>query len=109
MELNQIFEIEQYKEAVEFANKYGYTIKEIKDSNPRKFQIVEVIISEKELKLYRIEELKQKLFNTDYQAIKYAEGELSEEEYAPMRIQRKLWRDEINQLEEEVQNAAKTE
>lgn len=49
-------------------------------------------------------ELKQKLSNTDYQAIKYAEGELTEEEYAPIKAQRKAWREEINRLEEELEN-----
>lgn len=51
-----------------------------------------------------IEELKQMLLNTDYQAIKYAEGELTEEEYAPIKAQRKEWREEINRLEEELKN-----
>ena len=45
--------------------------------------------------------LKIKLADTDYQAIKYAEGELTEEEYAPIKEQRKTWRAEINRLEEE--------
>ena len=52
----------------------------------------------------RISELKQKLEETDYKAIKYAEGELTEEEYAPMKAQRKAWREEINKLEEELKN-----
>jgi hypothetical protein len=47
---------------------------------------------------------KQKLKDTDYQAIKYAEGELTEEEYAPIKAQRKEWRVEINRLEEELKN-----
>jgi hypothetical protein len=47
----------------------------------------------------QIAELKQKLSDTDYQAIKYAEGWLSEEEYTPIKAQRQLWRDEINKLE----------
>ena len=48
-----------------------------------------------------ISELKQKLHNTDYQAIKFAEGMLSAEEYAEMRAQRQAWRDRINLLEGE--------
>ena len=48
--------------------------------------------------------LKQNLSNTDYQAIKYGEGELNEEEYAPIKTQRKEWRAEINRLEEELKN-----
>ena len=43
--------------------------------------------------------IKQKLFDTDYQALKYAEGQLSEEEYALIKEQRQAWRDEINELE----------
>lgn len=47
-----------------------------------------------------IAELKQKLCDTDYQAIKYAEGILTSDEYANMRTQRQMWRDRINELEE---------
>ncbi len=43
--------------------------------------------------------LKKQLADTDYQAIKYAEGLLTEEEYAPIKAQRQAWRDQINQLE----------
>lgn len=46
-----------------------------------------------------IAELKAKLAETDYQAIKYAEGLLTAEEYAEMRAQRQAWRDRINELE----------
>lgn len=46
----------------------------------------------------RIAELKSLLASTDYQAIKYAEGVLSEEEYLSIKEQRQLWRDEINEL-----------
>lgn len=53
-----------------------------------------------ELAEREIEELKGKLSATDYQAIKYAEGEFSTEEYAPIREQRREWRARINELEE---------
>lgn len=46
-----------------------------------------------------IQELKDKLNTTDYQAIKYAEGQLTEEEYAAIKAQRQTWRDQINALE----------
>jgi hypothetical protein len=46
--------------------------------------------------------LKFKLRDTDYQAIKYAEGLLTEEEYAPIKANRQAWRDEINALEKEL-------
>ena len=52
----------------------------------------------------RITELKQLLASTDYQAIKFAEGQLTTEEYEPMRTQRQLWRDEINQIEAQLNN-----
>lgn len=47
----------------------------------------------------RIQELKKLLEETDYQAIKYAEGWITEEEYAPIKTQRQAYREEINQLE----------
>ena len=53
----------------------------------------------KQEKLERISELKSLLSATDYKAIKYAEGLLSEEEYAPIKSQRQAYRDEINELE----------
>ena len=65
--------------------------------------------SEQEIKVInnnnRIIELKQKLQETDYKAIKYAEGELSVEEYAETKAQRRAWREEINKLEEELKDA----
>lgn len=56
--------------------------------------------SEAELASREIADLKAKLSNTDYQAIKYAEGALTAEEYAPIKAQRQEWRDRINALEE---------
>ena len=53
----------------------------------------------------QIMELKIKLKETDYKAIKYAEGELSAEEYAETKAQRRAWREEINKLEEEIKDA----
>lgn len=46
-----------------------------------------------------IRTLQQHLASTDYQAIKYAEGRLTAEEFAPMREQRQTWRDRINELQ----------
>ena len=51
-----------------------------------------------------IEILKRKLSDTDYKAIKYAEGQLTEEEYGPIKQERQSWRNRINELElEQVQ------
>lgn len=49
-----------------------------------------------------IEILKQKLKDTDYKAIKYAEGQLSEEEYASTKAERQSWRERINELEAQI-------
>ena len=50
----------------------------------------------------KISETKAKLSQTDYQAIKYFEGFISEADYAPIKVQRQAWRDEINALETEL-------
>lgn len=55
----------------------------------------------KELKA-QILKLKKQLASTDYQAIKYAEGRITEEEFLPISEQRQLWRDEINNLEAQI-------
>lgn len=52
----------------------------------------------------RISELKKLLADSDYRAIKYAEGQYTFQEYQPYLLQRKAWRDEINQLEIELNN-----
>ena len=54
-------------------------------------------LEEKKIKIF---DLKIKLKQTDYQAIKYAEGQITEEEYAPIKAQRQEWRNEINLLEQ---------
>lgn len=43
--------------------------------------------------------LQSYLINTDYKAIKFFEGVMSEEEFAPVRTQRQAARDRINELE----------
>lgn len=49
--------------------------------------------------LNQIGELKAELSETDYKALKYMEGWLTEEEYAPVKVQRQALRDKINELE----------
>lgn len=59
--------------------------------------------SEEELaeqaKQARINELKLLLAESDYKAIKFAEGWLTGDEYAVTKAERQAWRDEINALE----------
>ena len=47
----------------------------------------------------QINELKERLSQTDYQSIKYAEGLISEEDYATVKAERQGWRNEINRLQ----------
>jgi len=47
----------------------------------------------------RISELKKLLRDSDYQAIKYAEGVISASDYIPIKAKREMWRKEINDLE----------
>ena len=46
--------------------------------------------------------LKSLLTDTDYKALKHADGVMSAEEYEPVRQQREEWRDKINALETEL-------
>ena len=46
---------------------------------------------------------KQLLINTDYKALKHADGVLSDEEYAETLELRKSYREKINMYEEELQ------
>lgn len=43
---------------------------------------------------------KQLLAQTDYQALKHADGALGDDEYAQVRGQRAAWRARINELEQ---------
>lgn len=52
--------------------------------------------------LSQIDNLKFQLSKTDYQAIKFAEGWITAEEYAEMKAARQELRDQINQLESEL-------
>lgn len=47
----------------------------------------------------KVRVLKQKLSDTDYQAIKFSEGWFTEGEFAPMKAYRQSLRDKINELE----------
>ena len=78
----------------------GYTYENGEFSAPKE---PEIEIDENEVKLIRIAVLKQKLAETDYKAIKYAEGLLLEKEYSKIKAERQAWRDEINQLEVELE------
>lgn len=52
----------------------------------------------------RIAYLKAELAETDYLCLKFTDGALYEEEYAPIRQQRAEYRAEINKLQESSEN-----
>ena len=58
-----------------------------------------VAYTEKEIADCKIWQLKQKLLDTDYVAIKIVEGAATLDEYAEIIEQRAAWREEINALE----------
>lgn len=66
------------------------------------FDVIQVYVpyTKKELAGREIASLKAKLSATDYQAIKFAEGEMTREEYAETKAKRAEWRKRINELEE---------
>lgn len=101
MELGTVFTLDNYDEAYLYVSENGYTIEEIEPKGEeRQFKIVEIPQpTEEEIKQARISELKAKLSATDYVVIKLAEGEATKEEYADVLANRKAWREEIRELE----------
>lgn len=76
-------------------------------------RVIDYVKSEEEIQEERIRqrnfdlieqigELKAKLGKSDYKALKYVEGELTAEEYAPIKAERHLWRSKINELESQL-------
>lgn len=63
---------------------------------------VYILYTKKELAEREIHVLKTKLSETDYRAIKYAEGEMTAQEYAETKEKRSAWRARINELEEAI-------
>ena len=54
--------------------------------------------------LEEINQLKNLLSASDYQAIKHSEGWISDEDYAEIKAQRQAWRNRINELEIQLEN-----
>ena len=52
----------------------------------------------------QIKDYKELLSASDYKALKYMEGYLTEDEYAETKAQRQEWRNKINELEEMLKN-----
>lgn len=52
----------------------------------------------------QIAHLKMLLASSDYKLFKYQDGDMTEEDYAPIRQQRHAWRVRINEIEAELEN-----
>ena len=98
-------EITEQERKQPLPDKYSYyAVVDGKFTIKRRTPTVEEIKVDETAKINRqIFELKQKLTQTDYKAIKYSEGLLTDKEYAEVKSQRQAWRDEINRLEEKLQ------
>lgn len=77
-----------------------YAVVDGKFTIKRRTPTVEEVKADETTEINRqIRELKKKLFDTDYKAIKYSEGWLTDKEYAEVKAQREEWRKCINKLE----------
>ena len=93
----------EWEEFLKALNSGDYTLTEataekevLKSGNPEK-EILDLLVC------HLILDLKEKLLETDYKAIKYAEGEITDAEYEPIKQRRREWRRRINELEKEIQ------
>ena len=103
-----------YTNKAKWCNENGCYIAEIepKEDGSRQFQIKQIpqkTENEKVIEQYQSEiiELKKYLSDTDYKAIKFAEGELSESDYQEVKSQRHNARVRINELESLIEELEK--
>ena len=94
-------EITEQERLQPLPDKYSYYCVEngkfcIKRRTPTEEEVAKDIISNRNKE---ISELKAKLAQTDYQAIKFAEGWITADDYAPTKALRNSWRARINELE----------
>ena len=103
-----------YTNKAEWCNKNGCYIEEIEplEDGTRQFQIKQIpqkTEDEKLVEQYQSEiiELKKYLSDTDYKAIKFAEGEITESDYQEVKSQRHDARVRINELESLIEELEK--
>lgn len=98
-------EITEQERKQPLPDKYSYyAVVDGKFTIKRRTPTVEEVSRDKTQAINKeISELKRNLSDTDYKAIKYSEGLLTDKEYAEVKAQRQAWRDEINRLEEKLQ------
>ena len=103
-----------YTNKAKWCNENGCYIAEIEplEDGTRQFQIKQIpqkTEDEKLIEQYQSEivELKKYLFDTDYKAIKFAEGEITESDYQEVKSQRHDARARINELESLIEELEK--
>ena len=114
-EVNQIFiDDENYSSIASWCNENNCYIEEIEPlkDGTRQFQIKQIPQKTESMILieqYRAEiiELKKYLSDTDYKAIKFAEGEITESDYQEVKSQRHDARVRINELESLIEELEK--
>lgn len=106
--LGDVFRYSDYMPYLAFAQAHGYQIIDYgMDGEEKLFMVREMPVIEptkEQLAKSRIRQLKKFLSETDYKAIKYAEGLFTEEDYSPIREERQAWRDEIGTLERQLRD-----
>lgn len=113
--VNKIFiDDKDYSNKAKWCNENGCYIAEIEplEDGTRQFQIKQMpqkTEDEKLIEQYQSEiiELKKYLSDTDYKAIKYAEGEITESDYQEVKSQRHDARVRINELESLIEQLEK--
>ena len=113
--INQIFTYdEDYSNKAKWCNENGCYIAEIEplEDGTRRFQIKQIPQKTEDEKLieqyqFEIVELKKYLTDTDYKAIKFAEGEITENDYQEVKAQRHDARVRINELESMIEELEK--
>ncbi|MBQ4091537.1 MAG: hypothetical protein IJC64_04405 [Clostridia bacterium] len=106
-----VAEVSHYEVVKQYENG-GYDVKKVIDVEempyaPARVEREEIGVyipyTERELEVMaaerEIRDLKVRLAESDYKAIKYAEGFITEPEYAPIRAERQAWRERIGALE----------
>ena len=90
------YDLDAYAAAAEWCNNNNCTIVD----RGEYYEVIEAPApTKKELNAIRIAQLKMELTATDYQCLKYVDGEITEKAYAKIKEQRAKWRKEINALE----------
>lgn len=103
-EFNIPFEIEKESKNYNDLSACSGNCFKIEDGIAVKKKDVALYLSEWETKRQnneRVKLLKNMLAETDYKAIKFAEGLIPSAEYETIRQERQAWREEINILEDE--------